>query len=110
MNDEPEDVTILLAGSCCRTCERPMLFHPLITIDSDSGSKRTRAKVDTQIIHKALWSLGAVEIAPGMWLCWLCSSEKPDLKLAGEEVRHRYLKPDVVGVSSHERAQWGKKS
>jgi predicted kinase len=95
-------VTVLVAGTRCRSCDRSMLFHPLL-------NEEGRGRITTDVIHKALWAIGAAEVAPGMWHCWVCICEYPRTKLAAEAVRPDLVRPQVLGVSETERMQWGRR-
>ena len=100
-NDTPP-VSILIAGAHCRSCDRSMLFHPLL-------NEEGRGRITTDVIHKALWAIGACEVVHGEWWCWVCACEYPKTKLAAEAVRPDLVRPQVLGVSDAERMHWGRR-
>ena len=77
-DDGTSDVTIVLAGVTCRDCARAMAF----TVNADSPTTVTKHS-----LHRLLYLIGAVEFAPGKWLCYLCSCAYPSVRLKADGER-----------------------
>ena len=60
-----------------------------------------------EVIHKALWVIGAAQVSPVHWHCWLCLKETPGAALAAEHVRTKEVRVDLIGFSTAQKNERG---
>lgn len=82
-------------GFTCHACKESTLLTVLVM-----------QKIDSLIVERAFWAIGAAEIAPRTWMCGRCVIDNPRTCAAAEAVRARILKPCVEGVATEERLAW----
>lgn len=96
-NDTP-DLIAHCIGFTCHACKE----STLITVHG-------MEKIESLLVERAFWAIGAAEIAPRIWMCWLCVLDNPRTCEAAKVVRGRMLKIEVLGVATEERQAWRKR-